>query len=86
MGQDPPDARIALDHAAEDERRRRERRVEEEADERHQPVVEHRVDAKRIGRMDVDHGAELVRLAPERLEPLVGERDVIDVAEDHRSR
>ena len=65
---------------------RGERRVHQEADQRHQPVVEHRLDAGRIGRMDVDDGAELVRLLPQRREALVGERDVVDVAEHHRAR
>jgi hypothetical protein len=42
------DARKSFDHATEDERRRRERRVEEKTDERHQPVVHHRFDADRM--------------------------------------
>ena len=54
----PADLREALRHAGEHQRRRGQRRVEQEADERHQPVLLHRLDADRIRRMDVEHGAD----------------------------
>ncbi len=74
-----------LGHAGEHQLRRGERRVEEEADERHQPVPLHRLDADRIGRMNVEDGAEIVRELVQRLEALVGQRDAVHVAEQHRA-
>ena len=41
----PADAREAIDHAAEDEARCGKRRVERKSDERHQPILLHRLDA-----------------------------------------
>ena len=70
VAEHPLDVRIAFRHAAEDELRRGERRVHEESDERHEPVVEHRFDADRICRMNVQDRAESVRGFPERPETL----------------
>ena len=81
----PLDVGKALDDAAEDEARGGECRVEREADERHQPIVRHRFDADGRSRMNVNHRAELVRRLPHRPEPLVAQRDAVDVAEDHRA-
>src|SRR5205085_1774759 len=48
----PLDVRIALGHAGEYELRRGECRVEQEADEWHQPIVRHRFHADRIRGMN----------------------------------
>ena len=85
MAERPADARIALDDAAEDERRGRERRVEEKPDQRHQPVLLHHVHVHRMRGVDVEHGAPIVRRFVDRPEPLVAQRDAVDVAEQHRA-
>ena len=64
----------------------RERRVEEEADERDQPVVLHPLHVVRMRGMDVDDRLQLVGLLPERFEDRIGERRAVDVAEHHRAR
>src|SRR5260370_6477331 len=85
MAEGPFDARETIDGSAEDKTRRRERRVQRKADQRHQPVIFHGLNADRRSGMDVDHGAEIVRRFPHRPEAIVAERDAIDVAENHRA-
>ena len=81
--EDPFDVGKTLGHAAEDEAGGGERGVHEEADERHEPVVEHGFYAHRICGMNMDHGAEFVRGFPQRPESLMAERCAVDVAENH---
>ena len=84
--QHPLDPRMAFGHAGKDELRRGQRRIEQEADEWHQPVIGHRFDANGTRRMNVQHGAQAVRLRVQWLKSLVGESNAVDVAEEHRSR
>ena len=81
--QDPFDIRKTLSHAAKDEARRCERCVHEEADERHEPIVEHGFNADRICGMNMNDGAEFIRGFPKRPETSITQRDAIDVAENH---
>ena len=86
VAEDPLDARIARRYAGEDELRGGERRIEQKADERHEPVIRHRFHANGAGRMNVQHGSESVGLGVQGLESLVSERDAVHVAEQHRAR
>jgi hypothetical protein len=79
-------AGVPLDDAAEDELRRRERRVHQESDQRHQPVVQHRFDTRRVRRVDVDDSIQIIGFLPQWREARIGKRNVIDVAEDHGAR
>ena len=84
MAERPANLRKPLGHAGEDERRRGERRVEEKPDERHQPVLLHHVDVDRMGGVNIENRAHVVRRFVDRPEALVAERDAVDVAEQHR--
>ena len=81
--EDPFDVGKTLNHAAEDEAGGGERGVHEEADERHEPVVEHGFNAYRICGMNMNDGAEFIRGFPQRPEALMAERCAVDVAENH---
>ena len=56
----PFDSRKPFGNAGKHERRGRERRVHEKADERHQPVLLHRLHADWRRWMDVQHSVEIV--------------------------
>src|SRR5882724_311656 len=83
VSEDPFDVGKALSHAAEDETGGGERGVHEEADERHEPVVEHGFYANRICRMNMNDSTESIRGFPQRPETLMAERCAVDVAENH---
>ncbi len=83
MAEHPLDVGKSLRHAAEDEAGGGKRGVHEEADERHEPVVEHGFNAHGVGGMNMNDGAELVGRFPDRPETLVTERSTVDVGEDH---
>ena len=77
---------MALDDAAENQFGGGERGVHQKTDERHQPVIQHRLDAERVGGMDIDDRTQFVRLLPQRREHIVRQCHVVDVAEHHRAR
>src|SRR5262245_54375908 len=83
MAQHPADARKSFGDAAEHQAGRRERRIHQEADQRHEPVIEHGFHAYRIRGVYVEDGAQLVGRFVELPETLVAEGNAIDVREDH---
>src|ERR1700688_1307724 len=83
VAQHPADAGEPFGDAAEHQLGRGERGVEQEAHQRHQPVLGHRLDAHRVGGVDVEHRAEAVRRFVQRPEARVGQRHAVDVAEQH---
>lgn len=85
VSEHPANLREALDHAAEDESGSGQRGVKQEADERHQPVVLHGLDAQRICGMDVEDGGVGVGALVEREEARVVQRCAVDVAVDHHA-
>src|SRR6185437_1301104 len=78
MAEHPLDIGKSLRHAAEDEAGGGESGVHEEADERHEPIIEHGFNADRVGGMNMNDSAELVGRFPDRPETLVTERDAVD--------
>ena len=83
MAEHPLDIGKSLRHAAEDEAGGGKSGVHEEADERHEPVIEHGFNADRVGGMNMNDSAKLVGRFPEGPETLVTERGAVDVGEDH---
>ena len=81
----PGDVGEALDDTGINETGRSERGVREKADHRHEHELLHDLDADGVGRVDVDHGAGLIKPLVHRPEALFEERHATRVREQHHS-
>ena len=86
VAEHPTDPGEALGNACVNQMGRRQGRIREKADQRHEHVLFHGLYAQRIGRVDVDDGSGLASPLIERPEALVGQRDARSVAEQHDPR